>query len=376
MKEEGILSLCMIVKNEEKWLPQCLESIKDVVDEIIIVDTGSTDRTKEIASEYGAVIFDYEWNDSFADARNYGLEQAKGEWILWLDADEQVDPEEREHLRDVLSHPECYFGRIKVVNYYGTYPISYDRSHIMNQYRLFRNDPKLRFTGAIHEQLNIESLDLTASSVLKLPAVLHHHGYLEDAVTEKGKKERNLRLLEKELENEDHDPWLDYHYASELYRNEKLNEAFEQVNLSIGNFLKAQKKPPSLLYKLKYSILMALGSYEGGWPSIELAIKLYPDYVDLHFYKGIILMGMKNFTDAIETFEYCLELDEEHPSYLTMVGTSSFLPWYYIGSCYELMEDLPKAEEAYRKSLELSDSMEQAREALEKLSVSESATDN
>jgi glycosyltransferase involved in cell wall biosynthesis len=366
----------MIVKNEEKWLPRCLDSVKGTVDEIIIVDTGSTDRTKEIAAEHGAIVHEFDWNDNFADARNFGLEQAKGEWILWLDADEELEEEDREHLRDVLSHQECYFGRIKVVNYYGTAPVSYDRSHIMNQYRLFRNDPQLRFAGAIHEQLDIEALDLSDKSILVLPVTLHHYGYLEEAVEEKGKKERNLRLLEKALEDEDHDPWLDYHYASELYRGEKLDEAFERVNLSIGSFLKAQKKPPSLLYKLKYSILMALGSYEGGWPSIELAIKLYPDYVDLHFYKGVILMSMKKFAEAIEVFEYCLTLDEDHPAYLTMVGTGSFLPWYYIGSCYELMEDLPKAEEAYRKSLELSDTMEQAREALQNLGVSKPAADH
>ncbi|MFB5269091.1 glycosyltransferase [Paenibacillus enshidis] len=376
MIEEGLLSLCMIVKNEEKWLPRCLESVKGVVDEIIIVDTGSTDRTKEIAQEFGAAVHDFEWNDSFADARNYGLEQAKGEWILWLDADEEVDAEGREHLRDVLSQQECFFGRIKVVNYYGTFPVSYDRSHIMNQYRLFRNDPQLRFAGAIHEQLDIEALDLPRNSVFMLPVTLHHYGYLEETVEEKGKKERNLRLLEKALEAENHDPWLDYHYASELYRSEKLAEAFERVNVSIASFLKSRRKPPSLFYKLKYSILMALGSYEGGWPGIELAIKLYPDYVDLHFYKGVILMSMQKFTEAIETFEYCLTLDEDHPSYLTMVGTGSFLTWYYIGSCYELMENLPKAEQAYRKSLELSDTMEQAREALQNLGVAGSAPEN
>ncbi|MFB5762021.1 glycosyltransferase [Paenibacillus medicaginis] len=373
MREEGLLSLCMIVKNEENWLSRCLESIKDVVDEIIIVDTGSTDGTKEIALDYGAVVFDYEWNDNFADARNFSLEQAKGEWILWLDADEEIERKDREHIRDVLSHPECYFGRMKVVNYYGTFPVSYDRAHLMNQYRLFRNDPQLRFDGAIHEQLDIEKLNLTSESVVVLPVTLHHYGYLEEAIEEKDKKERNMRLLEKALEVEDHDPWLDYHYASELYRHERMNEAFEQVNVSIGSFLKSQKKPPSLLYKLKYTILMALGSYEGGWPSIDLAIKLYPDYVDLHFYKGIILMSMKKIPEAIETFEYCLELGEDHPSYLTMVGTGSFMAWYYIGICYELMEDLPKAEEAYRTALELSDTMEQAREALEKLT---SATEN
>ncbi|MBT2287719.1 glycosyltransferase [Paenibacillus albidus] len=372
MDEEQRLSLCMIVKNEEKWLRVCLESVKDVVDEIIIVDTGSTDGTRKIAAELGAVIYDFNWNDSFAEARNYGLDRATGDWILWLDADEEIERSERDYLRDILTaEDECYLGCIQLVNYYGSSPPDYNRSHLMNQYRLFRNDPKLRFRGAIHEQLDVEGLNLTQRSILALPVTLHHYGYMEEAVEVKGKKERNLYLLEKELEVEGHDPWLDYHYASELYRCGKMVEAFERVNTSIGAFLKAEKKPPSLAYKLKYSILLALGSFEGGWPGIEFAIQMYPDYVDLHFYKGIILMKLQKFVAAIEVFQHCLELEENHGSYLTMVGTGSFLAWYYIGCCQELLGEFAKAEEAYRKTLELSEDHAEARIALQNMGIAE-----
>src|SRR5690606_23268197 len=85
------ISLCMIVKNEEKVLRRCLESVDGLVDEIIIVDTGSTDKTKEIASKFTTQIFDYKWINNFADARNYAQSKAKGKWILFLDGDEYVD---------------------------------------------------------------------------------------------------------------------------------------------------------------------------------------------------------------------------------------------------------------------------------------------
>ena len=96
------LSLCMIVKNEEANLGLCLESVKGVADEIIIVDTGSTDRTVEIARRYGAKISSYKWDDDFAAARNVSLQSATSNWIMVLDADEALAEEDRGRLRALL----------------------------------------------------------------------------------------------------------------------------------------------------------------------------------------------------------------------------------------------------------------------------------
>ncbi len=96
------LSLCMIVKNEEEFLPTCLESVKDYVDEIIIVDTGSTDSTVEIAKRYNAKIYHHAWENSFSKARNYSLKYATCDWILILDADEEVDKEDAHKLKDTI----------------------------------------------------------------------------------------------------------------------------------------------------------------------------------------------------------------------------------------------------------------------------------
>jgi len=97
------LSLCMIVKNEEEYLQECLASVEDVVDEIILVDTGSTDRTVEIAGQFDAEVHHIPWNDDFAAARNESIKHASGDWILQLDADERLDPESKKELR--LSRP-------------------------------------------------------------------------------------------------------------------------------------------------------------------------------------------------------------------------------------------------------------------------------
>src|SRR3989338_5592832 len=96
------ISLCMITKNEEKYLEQCLNSVKDLVDETIIVDTGSTDKTKEIAKRFNAKVYDFKWADDFSAARNESLKHATKDWILILDADEVMDKEAVKTIKEDL----------------------------------------------------------------------------------------------------------------------------------------------------------------------------------------------------------------------------------------------------------------------------------
>ena len=103
-----------------------------------------------------------------------------------------------------------------------------------------------------------------------------------------------------------------------------------------------------LLYKLKYAILIETGSLDGAWPSIEKAILLYPDYVDLYFYKGYILYKMKNYTEALQAFEKCLELGDHHTEHLILKGTGSFKAWKYKGLCLEQLGKMDEAHEAFR----------------------------
>ena len=109
-----LLSLCMIVKNEENTLGRCLESVKDIVDEIIIVDTGSTDNTIKIAEKYGAEIFFYKWDNSFANARNYSLSKASKDWILIMDADDELKGEDKDKVIKLINNEDnklnAYFG--------------------------------------------------------------------------------------------------------------------------------------------------------------------------------------------------------------------------------------------------------------------------
>ncbi|MEE9260777.1 MAG: glycosyltransferase family 2 protein, partial [Candidatus Scalindua sediminis] len=150
------ISLCMIVKNEEKFLPTCLESIKDYVDEIIIVDTGSTDSTVEIARRYNAKIYHHAWENSFSKARNHSLKYATCDWILWLDADEEVDKKDAYKLKKVIKDPvECETAPRANAIYLQMLDKSVEgqSDSIMNSRKIFRNHLGFHFEGIVHNYL-------------------------------------------------------------------------------------------------------------------------------------------------------------------------------------------------------------------------------
>lgn len=338
----------MIVKDEAHCINSCLESVKGLADEMIIVDTGSSDQTIEICESHGAKVYAYKWNNDFADARNYGLSLSTGDWILWLDADEELDSETKCKIPEVLAKTHAHLLSLPVLNYYGnTMPVNKDHFFLIHQLRLFRHDQNITFQNRIHETLRLPK-EITEKDIESIPISIHHYGYLQNVVEMKQKGKRNIKLLEHELSTSTHSPWIEYHLASEFYRQGEYQQAFYYVNQSILLFLQQNQKPPSLLYKLKYAILIETDSLDGAWPSIEKAILLYPDYVDLYFYKGYILYKMNNYTDALKAFEKCLELGDHHTKHLILKGTGSFKAWNYKGLCLDQLGKFNEAQAAYQ----------------------------
>ena len=139
------LSVCMIVKNEERFLGQCLASVKDIADELIVIDTGSTDRTVEIAREHGAHVGHFEWCNDFAAARNASIAPATGDWILFLDADEELSPAEKHYLPALLNSNNVALIRLPLIN---THQGPVSKSILP---RLFRKIPAIQFQGCVRE---------------------------------------------------------------------------------------------------------------------------------------------------------------------------------------------------------------------------------
>ncbi len=184
------LSVCMIVRNEAHQIEAALKNFRLFADEIVVVDTGSTDETRHIAQKYAHVVADYPWHDDFSAARNASLDKARGRYVLWLDADDRVDPDNVEKIRHLktLLDGRAYCFVLKDIRY-GKPFVSF------LQIRCVPNHPKVRFQGIVHERLD-HALEELGIALVNTDIVIEHHGYTNE-YTLKSKIRRNLGLLRK-----------------------------------------------------------------------------------------------------------------------------------------------------------------------------------
>ncbi|MET0262433.1 MAG: glycosyltransferase family 2 protein [Rariglobus sp.] len=214
------LSLCMIVRNEAANLPACLDSVRGLADDLVIVDTGSTDATRDIARARGARVVKTTWTGDFGAARNLALAEARGEWILVLDADETLPPASRIRLHELIAGPARHAYNLVQKNL-----LSGTGGHVsVHIVRLFPNDPRIRFERPIHEQVNT-SLERAGIPIVDTDIPFEHTGYASAEVLA-GKTQRNRSIIEKALATEpDGDPNLRYFYASTFFDTKQFAQA-------------------------------------------------------------------------------------------------------------------------------------------------------
>lgn len=333
----------MIVKNEEINLTRCLASIKGFVDEIIIVDTGSTDLTIKVAEDNGAVVIPFLWQDDFSAARNASLEAASGDWILFLDADEALEPESGQILRQVIAGEEEGFF-IKIINLIGSEGSIESSPDLV--FRLFRNKPDYRFRGAIHEQIVDVILEKNGQARFQIAEgiVLRHYGYLNQQILEKNKKVRNLTIIKKELDSNPDNHMLRYHYGIELYRADRFTEAAEELTKAANN-----TDPKTVYYPklLRYIALAHYSAQKYDWAleAITLGLQFFPDYADLYYYGGLIQLEQQNYAAAYQWFHQALAMPEQPAYYAPFSGSRGFRAYYQVGL---LAEAFGNEEEALR----------------------------
>ncbi|MCE5264217.1 MAG: glycosyltransferase [Deltaproteobacteria bacterium] len=301
------LSLCMIVKNEEQHLVRCLKSIRDIVDEIIVVDTGSTDKTKEIARVFGARVFDFPWTGDFAAARNHSLAQATGHWILILDADEVLSPLDFKELKGIIgkksSSPAAYI--IKTRNYVknvgvigwtpngGRHPEEAGTGWVASsKVRLFERSKDVYFSNRVHEVLET-SLKKANIPVRPCNITVHHYGKL-DARKDLQKGEEYYMLGRIKHES---DP-TNMKYILELAKQSQvLNKYEEAVELWLKLLALLRANPDSSAYKE-----IARISY--GEPVSEIYIQLAAAYLMLDRYEDALEAASKSLEGTIRLKEY------------------------------------------------------------------------
>ncbi|MGG4049606.1 glycosyltransferase [Paenibacillus favisporus] len=317
------ISLCMIVRNEEKVLERCLESTKSLVDEVIIVDTGSTDRTVDIAKKYTSDIYTYEWVNDFSAARNYSLQKATCDYILVLDADEYF--ESGIDLKDEISSQKDFYIT-KIQNH-----LSDGRVFTHSAIRLFVNDKRFFYRNRLHEHLNVTDPDLEDKLTRgDSQAVIHHTGYTDDIMIEKDKVHRNFELMKTEVE-ENPSGYNLYNMGKVLMNMDKYDQAIEFFRKAFP-LAHGRMYQPELLSRLGYSLLM-LKHYEQGIQVMNDAVKLYPEDVDIRNMQARLLMEGGYLKDAEQALIKCLEIGDKGIS--VSEGSGSYMANYLLSKVYE-----------------------------------------
>lgn len=333
------LSLCIIVKNEEKVLERCLNSVHGLVEEIILVDTGSTDKTKEIAEKYTEHTYDYQWNNSFADARNFAQSKASGEWILVLDADEYLDRENLEEaLHELRSTPETVDALSCVIyNFTGLRGEEVVQHHSI---RLYRNTPNLHYIRAIHEQL--EKME---GEMISLPSklMIFHTGYMLDTVKEKKKSDRNALLLDKELKASDQNPFDYFNLGNEYLAQGKTEEALHA-------YVKAYQMKKGIEYSwVPFNVvqiiqaLVNLNRYQDALDVIYDAGKYWSSAPDFPYYRGLIYYSQNRYEDAKEVFTDLITRKWQYSAPIKSNDFRDYYPHLYLGVIYDHEKEEEKA---------------------------------
>lgn len=350
LKKKKTLSLCTIVKDEEYYLPQCLASIKDVVDEIIIVDTGSTDRTVEIAQSFGAKVFYYTWENDFSKARNFAIEKSNSDWILLLDADEALDPDSKDKLRslvDTCTFDGCHFAMHNYVGSEGSKEFT-----VHYPFRLLKNNHQYMFKGSIHEQIHKIDGESSPERFSVENILVHHYGYLNQVRSQKSKSARNLPLLLEQLKSTPNDPFHLFNLGNEylaLHEYEKGISTYEHA-LQYANI--NQSFTPFIYHKIVLA-LHILKDYDRALEKANEGILIYPKCTDLVYSKALILYDTLQYTEAIITLHHCIVLGEP-PIFLKFIdGCGTYRPYLTLGHIYAFLESYEESLKAYRTAVTL-----------------------
>ncbi|PQZ99794.1 glycosyltransferase [Paenibacillus sp. MYb63] len=331
--EETIsITLCMIVKNEEASLARCLDSVNGIADEIVIVDTGSTDRTRQIASRYTDRIVDFEWVDDFAAARNYAFDQAKSEYILWLDADDVFEPEDRAKLIALKRSLDPDVDSV-TMDYNLSFTADGKVAYNLRRNRLVRRDRQFRWIGAVHEYLAV------AGNLL----------HSDIAVTHKKDKEytdRNLRIYRKrEQAGEEFGPRDLYYFGNELKDHGqhedavKYYEKFLDTGLGwVEDQIAACQKIAdceAALERPEQEVTALFRSFAYDLPRAEICCRLGGYFADREDYRKA-LFWYEQATRAVRPDDPMVVLNE---------AAWTWMPHLQLCVCYDRMGNRAKARE-------------------------------
>lgn len=341
------ISLCMIVKNEEQFLEKCLESVCRYVDEIVIVDTGSEDGTVEIAERFTENVYHHPWEDSFSKARNIALQYATCDWVFQIDGDEELLPGGGEELlKSVRDAGDADIVFVSILSGYsnGTRMASH------NFERLFRNNGKIHYEGAVHNRIVGGTMGMFSK------VRLLHHGYDVKGKKAKQKFERTTTLLKAEIHKDPKNP-LHHHYLGTSYLSRGMNmEAAKEAELAIELSDAQKNDDPIYLWAhfIAATAYYGVGNLDKAWLFAEKGYKKANDHIDSLYmltvvaaewmeWKMVTFYGMK-YLEILRVFR---TNPEKAGIYVNNTLKESHAVYIFLGHACHAQNDKKGMEECY-----------------------------
>lgn len=333
------ISVCMIVKNEETNIEKCLKPLREYDWEIVVVDTGSTDHTKEIASKYADKVLDYVWTDDFSAARNFSMEHASYDTILFIDGDEyllEID------LDAILSLSKKHSSSIGLLSRKNHYQMNGSDSVYVDLVERLFSRRHYHYTGIIHEQV----VPIRANhpvTTYQIPLLMDHSGYAGDEKTLREKAGRNIALLEKDLKNHPDDPYIYFQIGQAYNMIHDDENAYRYYNKGLSYDVDPNAEYVQMMVIGYGYALLHLGRAEEalGLSSVYDAFAVSADFICL---MGLIYLRNGQYMKAMLEFAKALSCKNAHVD-----GANSFIPSYNLGLINEMMGEKEMALMHYRR---------------------------
>ena len=357
---EESISLCMIVKNEEKLLGQCLESVRDLVNEIIVVDTGSADKTVVIAEQHGARVFHHPWQDDFSLHRNQSLEYASGDWILILDADEELRREDIAKLKQASRIPNINVLSLSVHN---KHVASGEVTSFLPSVRMWRRKLNARYEGIVHNELRLP----VDEPILRVDASIVHYGYGLDWEQMKKKIARSKALLYKQLQENPNNYFANFNLAQILRGEHKqlppevCREIIEHAGRAVRNSSSTapgQRHIHLMALDQMVSAYFYLAEYKRAEEVALQALDIDPNYLDPMYQLANVYAAARDFARAIKAYEqYIVAADSYDPgkettSFILIHSHDQASAYFSLGLIHEEMKVDEKAESYFLRVLD------------------------
>ncbi len=353
-KKEPTLSACMIVKNEEALLPQCLESIRNVVDEMVIVDTGSTDGTVRIAESFGAKVYHHPWENDFSKHRNQSISYASGDWILIIDADEKLDAASAPLVRKAIRESSSPMVAVMVRSFTEKSGITGGGLSV----RLFQNGRGIHYEGIIHNQIQI------IARPRYYPIVFWHYGYNLDEETLRRKRRRSLDLLLKQAEASPDDPVTHHHLAVTYFAEKMWAEAVASAEKTLE--LQREKAVAGIgwTFFIRSFSLYKLGRLDEAIEKARGGLEPFPRSIDLHHLLACLSLEKKDHNSVFRHAAAYFRLKREYEQDPSAFGLDVFemdqkegdvhmaegFSLYLLGRREEAFTAMMKAEQTLREN--------------------------